>query len=198
MKISVLFCLLFFSIAGLCQENTWGLKISNYITGKPVVTYHQLFYTSFHPGIEGEVNWQINKSNRHKIYASANLGVYYHRFMHTGLKVYPELNYNYSINQQWMTFFSVGGGYIHSFENVAVLRLNEIGDYDKVNSLVGRPQFMFGYDFGVGYRSEILKGGTLNLSFSTFLQGPFVSGYVPLLPYNMVSLGFIKPIVKNK
>lgn len=186
----------FFGVVS-AQINSWGLKFSNCITGQPVVTYHQLFYTNFHPGIEGEVNFSLNKNERHQLYVSGNLGAYYHRFMHTGVKIYPEFNYEFQIANKWRLTSGLGGGYIHSFENVATLRLND-GEYEKVNSLKGRPQFMFGLNFGARYIPENWKGISLQCSFSSFLQGPFVSGYVPLLPYNTFDLGFQVPIQKKK
>lgn len=178
------------------QVNSWGVKVSNYITGQPVVTYHQLFYSNFHPGVEGEVNFIINRNVKHQLYVSGNLGVYYHRFMHTGLKIYPEFNYELQVADKWRIISGLGGGYIHSFENVATLRLNN-GEYEKVNALIGRPQFMFGLNFGARYLPENWKGVSVQCSFSSFLQGPFVSGYIPLLPYNTFDLGVQVPLIKK-
>lgn len=188
----------FISLVGLigAQNNSWGVKISNYITGQPVVTYHQLFYTNFHPGIEGEVNFFINNNERHQLYVSGNLGVYYHRFMHTGLKIYPEFNYEFQMADKWRLISGIGGGYIHSFENVATLRLVD-GEYEKVNAFIGRPQFMFGLNFGARYLPSGWNGVSLQCTFSSFLQGPFVSGYVPLLPYNTFDLGVQVPLTKK-
>jgi hypothetical protein len=37
------------------------------------------------------------------------------------------------------------------------------------------------------------------MTLGTFLQGPYVKGYVPLLPYNSFMLGVMLPInAKNK
>jgi len=181
------------------QTRSWGIKFSNNITGKPLLTYHQLFYSNFHPGIEGELNFSINKNRKHLLFISGNLGVYYHRFVHTGLKVYPEFNYEFQISDRWRVFIGLGGGYIHSFENVATLKLNDEGFYEKENVFIGRAQFMTGFNLGSRFMPAKLNGISFQFSFSTFLQGPFVSGYVPLLPYNSFDLGIQVPIkLKNK
>ena len=192
-NLTILF--LFLSVTSFAQNmNSWGLKVSNNITGKPVVKYPQLFYTNFHPGIEFEYNWSINKNTKHQLYASANLGAYYHRFMHTGLKIYPEFNYNYQFAKKWSALVDVGGGYLHSFENVAALELNNDGAYEKVNRLKGRPQFLFGFEVGFTYTLDKLNQTKIFCSFGSFMQGPFVSGYVPLLPYNNFNIGARIPL----
>lgn len=197
MKYIYMLTLLLCSVSSYAQDRSWGVKFSNNITGKPVTTYHQLFYTNFHPGIEGEINFPVNKHVKHQLYVSGNLGVYYHRFMHTGLKLYPEFNYELQIAEKWRFITGIGGGYIHSFENVATLRLTDNGTYEQVSAWKGRPQFMAAFNFGARYLPVKWKGASLQLSLGTFLQGPFVSGYVPLLPYNTLDLGVQIPLKKK-
>lgn len=197
MKDFYVLALILLTINVNAQDRSWGIKVSNNITGKPITTYHQLFYSNFHPGIEGEVNIPINHNLKHQLYISGNLGVYYHRFMHTGLKLYPEFNYEIQFAEKWRFITGLGGGYIHSFENVATLRLTDNGTYEQVSAWKGRPQFMAAFNFGARYLPVKWKGASLQLSFGTFLQGPFVSGYVPLLPYNTFDLGVQVPLKKK-
>lgn len=189
--------ILVFSLLAL---NSYGqhrleLRLSNNVTGMPLSAYPSLFYSNFHPGLDAGIQHRLNSSEKHQWAVSGNLGLFYHRFIQTGVKIYPGLDYAYVLNPHWKIEASLDLGYIMAFNNVAVLELQDDGNYESQTLGRMRSQFMVGWRIGASYTpSADPYGISYTMAFGTFLQGPYVSGYVPLLPYNSFSLGIDMPI----
>ena len=188
-----------FSCVIYAQKTSIGIRLSNNVTGLPVSTYPALFYSNFHPGIDLSLKHRINESEKHQWSLSGNVGLFYHRFIQTGIKIYPSLDYALAFNSKWKLNASLDLGYLLAFNNVAVLELQEGGDYEARTSLKARSQFMVGWRIGASYTPSGKGDGTCySLAFGTFLQGPYVSGYVPLLPYNSFTVGMERPLNLKK
>lgn len=71
-------------------------------------------------------------------------------------------------------------------------RLNDQGDWEKIK-MRSRPQAMISLSLGVDYKLN-QKGNHLFMRYQNLLQTPFVPGYVPLLPYNILHLGVTIPM----
>lgn len=186
-----------FSLFALSSYGQHRLEIraSNNITGLPFSSYPALFYSNFHPGIDAGIQHRINTNAKHQWAVSGNIGLFYHRFIQTGIKIYPSLDYAYAIGSKWKLKASLDLGYIMAINNVAVLELQDDGNYESRALNKVRSQFMLGWRIGASYcPSGDSYGMAYTLAFGSFLQGPYVSGYVPLLPYNTFSLGIDMPI----
>jgi len=181
------------------QSSSVSAMISNNVPSFPVTGYPQLFYSQFHPGIDGTKSWKINKSDKHQLWVAANVGVFYHRFVQTGLKVYPSLDYKFSVCNRLRLNIGLGLGYLHSFEGYEVFKLKDGGGYETKKVWVGRPQFLGALDWGCDYKikKDNENSPLLVFQFRTNMQGPFVNSYVPVLPMNSVLLGVTLPL-KNK
>lgn len=194
--------MLFFTLA-ICsflpkveaQQYNVEIRIGNYGTGLPVSSYPALVYSNFNPGIDGGISYQLNQNPKHQWSISGNLGLFYHRFIQTGVKLYPSIDYQYNFSGKWSLRSSFDLGYLLAVNNVAVLELQDDGEYQGRASLKARSQFMVGLRFGLAYNpSGLADGMRWTAAVGTFMQGPYVAGYVPLLPYNTFSLGFEIPL----
>ena len=196
MHSGLLFILLISTFDSYSKFTSWEIRFSNNTTGVPFVTYDQLFYSNFHPGLDVGLNYKLNSNVKHQLLLNSDIGVFYHRYLQTALKVYPELEYKFVASPKWEFFGGINAGYMYSFENVAVLKLDDNGDYNKISSFNGRNQFMGGLKFGAGFKpSDKESGVTYIVAFSSLVQGPFVKGYVPIVPYNSISIGVNFPII---
>lgn len=197
-KYVVIFLLICFSLLAKSQNSRIGIEFSNNITSFPVTTYPQLFYTQFHPGLDFCKSWRINKNEKNQIWCSGNLGGYYHRFIQTAVRIYPSVEYNRMLGKGFLFHIGLGVGYSLAFENMETFELQDDGTY-KMKTMVARSQYLAMFDWGGSYsiKKDALEGMKISLKFKTFIQGPFVSGYVPMLPVNSVMLGVSIP-VKSK
>ena len=189
--------LLVFSLFALSSfgQHRMEIRASNNITGLPFSSYPALFYSNFHPGIDAGIQHRINTNEKHQWAVSGNIGLFYHRFIQTGIKIYPSLDYAFAIGSKWKLKASLDLGYLMAINNVAVLELQDDGNYESRALNKVRSQFMLGWRIGASYcPSGDPYGMAYTLAFGSFLQGPYVSGYVPLLPYNTFSLGIDMPI----
>lgn len=179
-----------FSLSANAQQRIGGL-VSNNTTSLPITGYGTLFYSQYHPGID--VFWEIklNKKTQNQFWFNADLGGYYHRFFQTAIKLQANLNYRLAISQVLAFDLAIGGGYLHSFTNYDRFKLNENGQYEKISTLEGRPQFIAGFMFGanIGLLKSNLDKIRLLIQFRTNLQGPFAGSYIALIPLNTFSLG---------
>jgi hypothetical protein len=197
-SISILILTLF-ACSTYAQKTIIGIRLSNNITGLPVSTYPSLFYSNFHPGIDFSLKHRINENEKHQWSLSGNVGLFYHHFIQTGIKIYPSIDYALAFNSKWKLNASVDLGYLLAINNVAVLELKDDGNYESNALLKSRSQFMLGWRIGASYTpSGEADGTSYSLAFGTFLQGPYVSGYVPLLPYNSFALGIEIPFNLKK
>ena len=174
------------------QESRTGYLISNNNTSFPVLGYPQLFYSQFHPGIDLFHEWKMNKSEKSQLWYSFNIGGFYHRFIQTTIKVFPKIEYKYFLNDKIDLQIGLGGGYLHSFDNVKIMKLNSDGVYETQSTLKGRPQFMITLDWGLGYKLK--NDFQLLMLFRTIMQGSFIKSYVPLVPYNSFAIGLNIPL----
>ena len=94
----------------------------------------------------------------------------------------------------------IGGGYLHAFDNTALLKLNSDGQYEIKHKITGRPQFIAQLNIGCSYslKKDDPESMKIVLQMRTFLQGPFVKGYVPLAPVNSFFVGLSVPFKCKK
>lgn len=172
-----------------------GIEFSNNITSFPVTTYPQLFYSQFHPGLDVYRSWKWNKSLKNQVWYSGNFGGYYHRFIQTAIRLYPSIEYERIFSKRLSTNIGMGAGYSLAFENMETFELQDDGTY-KLKKIVARSQYLVMFGFGCNYalKKDDQRGMRISLRFRTFIQGPFVSGYVPMLPVNSFMVGMIFPI----
>ena len=181
------------------QSSSVSAMISNNVASFPVTGYPQLFYSQFHPGIDVAKSWKINKSEKHQLWAAANVGVFYHRFVQTGLKIYPSVDYKYSACKRLRLNIGLGLGYLHSFEDYEVFKLKDGGGFEQKKIWIGRPQFLAALDWGCDYKlkKDAENPPLLVLQFRTNIQGPYVNNYVPILPVNSFLIGITLPLIKK-
>lgn len=187
----------FITFSGYSQKIRQGISVSNNITSFPVTTYPQLFYSQFHPGLDVFRSWKLNKNDKNQVSWSVNAGGYYHRLIQTAVRIYPSIDYNRFFGNRFSAGIGLGAGYCLAFENMETFKLQDDGTYKK-KTFVTRSQYLIQLGFGFNYalKKEDPEGTTLSLQFKTFIQGPFVSGYVPMLPVNSLLLGISVPFHK--
>ena len=201
----VVFLLICFSLAANSQDHTdvklsrLGIELSNNITSFPVTTYPQLFYSQFHPGMDIFKSWKWNKSLKNQVWYSGNIGGYYHRFIQTAIRIYPSVEYERIFGKSFSANIGLGAGYSLAFENMETFDLQDDGTYKQIK-FVARSQYLVQFGFGCSYslKKEDREGMRISLRFKTFIQGPFVSGYVPMLPVNSFMIGVSVPIKSKK
>jgi hypothetical protein len=182
------------------QEPRAGIFISNNVTSFPVTRYPKVFYSQFHPGIDICREWKLNKKEKNQFWLTANAGGFYHRFIQTAVRLYATVEYHYVFNNSFTAFAGLGGGYLHSFENMAVLKMNDDGKYEVKSSLIGRPQILGQFNLGCSYaiKKDDANSMRILLQLKTYVQGPFVKNYVPMLPLNSFALGLSIPLKCKK
>jgi len=195
----LLFLLFIAPIYVFSQSSSISAMISNNVTSFPVTGYPQLFYSQFHPGIDVAKSWKINKSTKHQLWIDANVGVFYHRFVQTALKVYPSIDYKFLACERFRINIGLGLGYLHSFDGYEVFKLKEGSGYETEKVWIGRPQFLGTLNWGCDFKlkKDADNSPLLVFQLRTNVQGPFVNNYVPILPVNSVLLGLTLPL-KNK
>lgn len=182
------------------QTAAFGLSLSNNVTSFPVTGYPRLFYSQLHPGIEGFYDLKLNKNAKHGLWAGAQVGVFYHRFIQTGVRLYPAIRYVFTPVSRFSLRVGMGAGYLHSFEGYEVFEAAGNGTYEPKKVWKGRSQFLVAVSFGAAYslKKDKPDGPTLFTEFRTYMQGPFVKSYVPLLPVNAFHAGISFPITNKE
>lgn len=181
------------------QKGSFGFTVSNSTVGFPVLDYPGVFYSQFHPGMDVRFRYELNDSERHRLYARMHMGFYYHRFVQTLVQAYPTLGYEFRFPRHWTVGAAIGAGYGLSFEGDRAFKKTDQGTYEQKAFFGARSQYLIAADFSGAYRfaSDSSPGPSLVFGFRTLLQGTYVASYVPLIPVNSFYAGVEFPIVKK-
>jgi hypothetical protein len=182
------------------QTPNAGILISNNVTSFPVTGFPRVLYSQFHPGIDVFRDWKINKKEVNQFWVVANAGGYYHRFIQTAVRLFGVIEYRHVLCKNFIGFAGFGAGYLHSFENTAVCKLNTDGVYEVKSKIIGRPQVIAQLNIGCSYtlKKDDPESMKIVLQMRTFLQGPFVKNYVPFAPVNTLAIGLSIPFKCKK
>jgi hypothetical protein len=193
MKKSTVFmlCFAFFCQAASAKKLPYiGIAINNYVTAKPISGFPKLFYSQFHPGITLSTGFNWKDKPRHSLSQSFKASYFSHRYVQRSIALYSEFGYRYKAGR-WGFTAALGAGYLHMIPGEEQFRMNDNGDWEKIK-LKSRPQALISLSLGIDYR--ITESGIRSfMRYQNMLQTPFVPGYVPLLPYNVLHLGVTIP-----
>lgn len=200
-KSSLLTILLVILSISIGAQNYYSIRISQNSTSLPISGIGKVFTPTLHPGINFEFDKKLKEKKKNQFRNSIGVGFFYHRFFQKSFQIYDVVKYQYSFNSRWSASAGIGGGYMHSFYNYGIFRINSDGAYERIAAWKGRPQYLIMLSFGaklglIRTNPEKIK---LNFEVNPFLHGTFAKSYVPLVPYNSISIGAsfqIKPKTK--
>jgi hypothetical protein len=195
----VLVFIIFLEIPASAQEKYLGAAISNNATSLPLTGIGNVFSGSFHPGIDVNYSKKFNKKEMNQWLYKVNAGLIWQKYVQTlftvsGIAVYRN-NHFKRLNFDG----GIGAGYGAAFEGGAVLKLNKDGVYETRSKFSPRSQFVILLQAGIIYKlkKDYAQSLAITLHAKTIIQGPFVKGYVPLLPINAIELGVLIPLKKK-
>ena len=181
------------------QSWRFGATISNNVVAFPVTGVPKTLYSQIHPGLDLFFERPLNTRKKSQCWININTGVYYHQYFQTGIRLYGGLDYRYFFKPRTSIQLGFLAGYLHSITDYDRFELNKNGEYEKIPNYQGHPQFLTGIHLGMSYGLLKNKPDKIRLVFSVkcFLQGPFASSYIPILPTNALMLGFSMPLCKS-
>lgn len=169
----------------------WGVSLNNFVTAKPISGFPKVFYSQFHPGITISTGFNWQEKPKHNWMQSFKAGYFSHRFVQKSIILYSEFGYRYKI-KKWGFSIAAGAGYLHMIPATQQFKMNDNGDWEQ-KKLKSRPQALISLSMGLDYK--ITESGIRSfIRYQNMLQTPFVPGYVPLLPYNVLHLGVTVPV----
>ncbi|MES2616239.1 MAG: hypothetical protein V4613_00055 [Bacteroidota bacterium] len=170
----------------------WGLAVNNFVTAKPITGFPKVFYSQFHPGITVSTGFNWTEKPKHNLMQSFKAGYFSHRFVQRSIMLYSEFGYRYKAGSKFGLSIALGAGYLHMIPATQQFTMNDNGDWEK-KKLKSRPQALISLSMGIDYK--ITDSGIRTfIRYQNMLQTPFVPGYVPLLPYNVLHLGVTVPV----
>ncbi len=170
----------------------WGVAVNNFVTAKPIAGFSKMFYSQFHPGVTISTGFNWREKPKHNLMQSFKLGYFSHRFLQRSIMLYSEFGYRYKAGPKLGLSIAAGGGYLHMIPASDQFKMNADGTWQQMK-LKSRPQGMLSLSVGIDYKINEAGWRTF-VRYQNMLQTPFVPGYVPLLPYNVLHLGVTIPI----
>lgn len=189
--LAVMVCILFSGAPVKARDVRYGIHFSNNVVSLPVTGFPRIFDTKLHPGLDFTAGIPLKGSLKHQLHAEFDAGIYYHRFMQTGLRLHGSLDYRFFFKNSVSFDAGLILGYLHSFTWYDISKLNDEGQYEKIAGIKGRPQALGGLKLGVSvpvFASEEVDY-MLHLQFRTYLQAPFAGAYIPIIPTNSLMIG---------
>lgn len=173
------------ALSGFSQtrQNTFLISTGNNAISMPAFKFNPL-RPSFQVGFE-----KVWTQKKFSLVQNFRAGYFYQRLVHHGVPIYTQLGYRYTFKFGLQVAAYLDAGYIHTFTDVQVYKLNSNGEYERAER-AGRAHAMFGYSVLLSYPFKGKK-----IAFTPFIQHqfwmmtPFVKSYVPLLPNSAVHIG---------
>ncbi len=150
-----------------------------------------IFGLPIHPGVRVGLAFTIRQQTRSQWFQTAQVGYFYHRYVHHAIQLYSETAYRYDLSADWDVEGMIGLGYLHAIPATPTFTLRD-GVYEKRLGL-GRPQLMAGLSLGLGY--HLSPDWRIFIQSQFYVQTPFVREYVAVLPNLAFHTGFSFPLV---
>jgi len=170
----------------------WGIAANNFVAAKPISGFSKIFYSQFHPGLTVSTGFNWKEKPKHNLMQSLKVGYFSHRFIQRSIMLYTEFGYRYKVGNNLGLSVAMGGGYLHMIPATQQFKMKDDGTWEQMN-LKSRPQGLISLSIGVDYKINAAGWRTF-IRYQNMLQTPFVSGYVPLLPYNVLHVGVTVPM----
>ncbi len=170
----------------------WGIAANNFVAAKPISGFSKMFYSQFHPGLTVSTGFNWKEKPKHNLMQSLKVGYFSHRFIQRSIMLYTEFGYRYKVGNNLGLSVAMGGGYLHMIPATQQFKMKDDGTWEQMN-LKSRPQGLISLSIGVDYKINAAGWRTF-IRYQNMLQTPFVSGYVPLLPYNVLHVGVTVPM----
>ena len=152
-----------------------------------------IFGLPIHPGLRIGTAFTLQQKSKSQWFQTAQVGYFYHRYVHHAIQIYSETAYRYDLSSYWDIEGMIGLGYLHAIPATPTFKLKD-GQY-KERTNWGRAQLMGGLTLGIGY--HLNPDWRIFIQSQFYLQTPFVKEYVTLLPNLAFHTGFSFPLVLN-
>lgn len=189
MKKLFVLCFSFFCCQCFAQKkplfNSWHFSVSNNHSSLPFHSFTKLAYKDFNPGF----SFGPNKNIFHSQKAFLGLRVYYFNLQKVqhSITISAEAGYQIKLPAGFYFYPNIGAGVMQAFTEGKTFELDSEGDYSKKTNY-GRTQVVVILNERLEKRITT-KGHSIFLTYQQSLQAPFIKEYVPLLPFNSLSLG---------
>ena len=172
-----------------------SISFTNSHTSMPFGKFVSLLTDEFHPGFEVGTGISWKNWARHDLFQEFKFGYSYHRWVQHSLVFYTEFGYRYKFPKGFGATAKLGGGYMRAIvANQVFADGPDNGEqYGKITS--GRSQAIVTGSIGISQTFQKPRC-TLFLEYQQRLQTPFIQSYVPMLPYNIIMVGFRIPLKK--
>lgn len=179
-------------LPGQSSSRTYLVSAYNNAVSLPAVKLNPL-----HPGIQVGFE-KIWKGGPYLTLAqNFRLGYFYQRLVHHGIPLYTQLGYKYRFYKTFRIAAYLDAGYIHTFSDIGIYKLNSDGEYEKTGR-AGKAHAMFGYSLTLSYSFRCAKSTiTPFIQHQFWMMTPFVKTYVPMLPNSAFHAGAYFTINKS-
>lgn len=169
------------------QKTAFSWSLFTHATSLPGGTWAG----AWHPGFDAGLQTRLREKENSRTFLHWKLGYYYHRLVHHGVQLYGEYNWSFNIYKRLGADMAGGLGYLHTFEDHEIFKLDKLGAY-KRNGRLGKSHAMISVATGLHYR--LPNSWQPFIHYRLRMVTPFVNEYVPLLPSTSLHFGTLVPI----
>lgn len=189
------FAILLITLSTSAEADEYFLNIGNNHSAFPFSRLSQLAYKNFHLSYEVGKRFELRENDKRTWSQTASLGYFNHRFVQSGIWLYGENEYFKFLRPHLSVHAGAGLGYYHMFTATPVTQQGSNGTLE-IKRDWGRPQVIFGMTLGItrSLLKELNNAPKLGLYYQLRMQTPFISSYVPLLPYNALKISLVFPV----
>lgn len=174
------FCIMAFAGYGQQKDIPVSISIFNEATAIP---FTRLVTTPIHPGIQVGTEWDYHVKAHSRLFQTANLQYYYHRYLCQGVGISSELGLEHRFSGGFSIAGLFGLGYMHTFTTAEEF-VFENGTYtQKGDAGTGRLTTSLAIDLSYSLYKMDAQGTRVFLRYQPWLEYPFSPGFIPVMTH---------------
>lgn len=170
------------------QDRTLPLTISIF-NEATAIPFTRFITTPIHPGLQAGTSFTYHQKNKSRLFQTANLSYFYHRYLSQGIGLNTELGYAYRTHSGLSFEGLFGLGYLHTFATGPEY-LFEDGQYTKRNDR-GNARLTPSISLGLGYclHPDEINSTELFLRYQAWVEYPYSPDFIPVMTHINLHLG---------
>jgi hypothetical protein len=176
----LVFCLMAYAGYGQKRDIPVSISIFNEATAIP---FTRLVTTPVHPGIQLGTAWDYNTKAHSRLFQTANLQYYYHRYLCQGVGISSELGFEHRFSCGFSVAGLFGLGYMHTFTTAEEFVFDDGTYTQKPDAGTGRLTTSLAIDLGYCLKKTDTRSPKVFLRYQPWLEYPFSPGFIPVMTH---------------
>ena len=188
MKKIILLTLTFMPLLNFAQDKLIPINLS-FINEATAIPFTKVITIPVHPGIQIGTEFNYKKKPHTRLYQTANVCYFYHKYLNQGVGLYSELGYEYRLDAGFSFTGLFGLGYMHTFNSVEEYTFENGAYQQKADKGNARLFPSLSLDFGYYLFKDKQNSPKIFIRYQSWVEYPYSPDFIPVMTHINLNLG---------